>query len=103
MKFTAYDDKGNQLELTMFKSGGEGYICHIRGNNKECAKIYKNKPNNEVFRKICAMIDNPPDSVISSQAQSAKEAHVSLAWPTSVLYKDPQQSIIIGFKMPLIN
>lgn len=101
VSFIAYDDKGNQLELTVFNKSGEGYICHIAGDSKECAKIYKKKTTDELFQKISAMIDNPPINNLLTQTQPMNRLHVPLAWPTSILYSDIQKSVFIGFKMPI--
>lgn len=98
-----YDDEGNRLELEVFNKGGEGYICYIAGNSKECAKIYKKQPTDELFKKIAAMIDNLPSNNLLKQTQNINGPHIPLAWPTSILYGDPQKSKFVGFKMPMVN
>lgn len=94
------DHRGNALQLTgTNKGGGEGTIYVVNGNSEECAKIYHtHKITPELHAKLLAMVHNPPDDPVW-----LKHKRRSIAWPTSVLYKDASQTEFLGFTMPVID
>jgi len=97
-----YDHTGNKIQLLdTGKSGGEGTVYRIQGNNSQCAKIFKPekiKTDTELNEKILTMVNNPPYD--HTWATSKRR---SLSWPNSVLYNSPNKNIFIGFTMPLID
>jgi DNA-binding helix-hairpin-helix protein with protein kinase domain len=96
---TVYDLKGNKIELkSTSKSGGEGAIYEIIGNDSSCAKIYhRQKVTTELHQKILSMVNNPPDD------PSPNARYRSIGWPEDVLYGDSAGSWFVGYTMPLID
>ena len=81
-----------QLDTTPFKSGGEGKIYHLAGNDKKLAKIYlPGIANVEPEKKLDFIVKNPPNANVLNQ----------VAWPLDVLYDSNQQ--FCGFIMPELN
>ncbi|MHB8841352.1 MAG: protein kinase domain-containing protein [Candidatus Aquicultor sp.] len=94
-----YDLMGNKIGLkSTGKSGGEGAIYEIIGNDGRCAKIYHpQKITAELHQKVLSMVNNPPDD------PSPNTRHRSIGWPEDVLYSDPARRLFVGYTMPLID
>jgi len=97
-----YDDTGNEIRLkNTCKSGGEGTIYEIEGDNSQCVKIFNSQKittDPELYEKILTMVNNPP-----YDHDWINNKHRSLAWPNSILYDSPDKNKFIGFTMPLID
>jgi DNA-binding helix-hairpin-helix protein with protein kinase domain len=95
-----YSDQGSVIDLvTTEKVGGEGEIFKNRNNPGECAKIYHDgRVTSELQEKIQSMVSNPP-----MDPTYAKFDHRSIAWPTTLLYKDPAHTQFTGYLMPFID
>ena len=96
---TVYNLRGKKIGLRRTnKSGGEGSIYEIIGNNSSCAKIYHSrKVTAELHQKVLSMVENPPDD------PSPDARHRSIGWPEDVLYSDSGRSWFVGYTMPLID
>ena len=80
------------LDSSPIKSGGEGNIYAILGNQSKFAKIYHpNVLDSELEAKLCTMCRNPP----------AQEVLTQIAWPVDVLYDSQRQ--FCGFLMNKLN
>ena len=80
------------LDSSPIKSGGEGNIYAILGNQSKFAKIYHpNVLDSELEAKLCTMYRNPP----------AQEVLTQIAWPVDVLYDSRRQ--FCGFLMNKLN
>jgi DNA-binding helix-hairpin-helix protein with protein kinase domain len=97
---TVYTSSGQELTLSETgKSGGEGKICAVKGNHFLCAKIYYKKAiNEELIRKIFAMIKNAPEDPTWSVI-----GYRSIAWPIEMVYFDLEKKHFSGYTMPLID
>jgi len=95
-----YTDQGSAVELvTTGKVGGEGEIFRNRDKPGECAKIFHEaRITGELQEKIQSMVQNPP-----TDPTIAKFNHRSIAWPTTLLYKDSFQKQFAGYLMPFID
>jgi DNA-binding helix-hairpin-helix protein with protein kinase domain len=75
--------------LKKFASGGEGFICSIKGNNRFVVKIYtKFVP----YEKLKVMLLNKPIDPMASQN------HTSIAWPEDIVLDTSGKPI--GYLMP---
>lgn len=80
------------LDSSPIKSGGEGNIYAVLGNQSKFAKIYHpNVLDSELEAKLCTMYRNPP----------AQEVLTQIAWPVDVLYDSRRQ--FCGFLMNKLN
>jgi len=80
---------------SLLAQGGEGSVWSVVGR-PEVAKIYhptQDNANHEA--KIALMVANPP-----RDEMRARSNHVSIAWPTSLLYQDGK---FTGFLMPRLG
>ena len=97
-----YDRNGNKIQLIdTGKSGGEGTVYKIQGNNSQCAKLFNSQKitkEPELQEKILTMVTNPPYD--HTWATSKRR---SLSWPNSVLYDSPNKNKFTGYTMPLID
>jgi DNA-binding helix-hairpin-helix protein with protein kinase domain len=96
----AYTDQGLSVDLvTTEKIGGEGEIFRNRNKADECAKIFHpQKITGELQEKLITMVKNPPND-----PTLAKFHHRSIAWPTTLLYRDAAKTQFIGYMMPFID
>ena len=79
----------------LLAQGGEGSVWSVVGR-PEVAKIYHpTMVRNDQEAKLSIMVANPP-----SDAMRSKYHHVSIAWPTALLYQDSKFN---GFLMPQLG
>jgi serine/threonine protein kinase len=97
--YTAFRDKASASQSIMLAEklgeGGEGSVWSIVGRS-EVAKIYTTRaatPERE--QKLSRMLANPPQDDMFTRL-----GHVSIAWPTALLYQDAGFS---GFLMPRLS
>lgn len=97
MKRTLYTTSNQAIILDQkLGSGGEGEVWNVVGSLKEVAKIYHpNKLTLDKRLKLEAMISNPP----KDQMRHAPYNHISIAWPTDLLY---ERNNFVGYLMPRI-
>jgi serine/threonine protein kinase len=97
--YTAFREKQSASQSIMLAEkigeGGEGSVWSIVGRS-EVAKIYTPRAaTHEHEQKLSLMLANPPqDDMLLHQG------HVSIAWPTALLYQDTAFS---GFLMPRLS
>ena len=95
---TRYTTPTNTIITTTKKlgEGGEGAVFDVAGQSALVAKIYHPaRLNASLAAKVIAMTRNPPED-----ATRASLNHVSIAWPTDVLYAGKQ---FVGYTMPKIK
>ncbi|MBF0328629.1 MAG: protein kinase [Nitrospirae bacterium] len=99
-ELTVYTTSGQELTLNETrKSGGEGKIYSVKGNQLLCAKIYfKRAITDELIQKITAMIKNAPEDPTWSVI-----GYRSIAWPISIVFFDFEKTRFAGYTMPLID
>ncbi|MDM8527311.1 hypothetical protein QUF58_03790 [Anaerolineales bacterium HSG24] len=86
-----HNEYGKTVKLTdEIGKGGEARVLNVASRDDHVAKIY-HKPTDSREAKIIAMVHKPPDQ---------PKSHVSLAWPTEVLYN---QGEFVGFTMPKVE
>ena len=91
------DKKNIAINLTVsLGRGGEACVYAVPTDAGSVAKIY-HKPTEEQARKLEVMIANPPDN------PTASLGHISIAWPTEVLYSIDRTKQIAGFLMPRLR
>ncbi|MBN1433062.1 MAG: hypothetical protein JW931_09865 [Methanomicrobiaceae archaeon] len=103
-KYTAFDLDGNEKRLIFSgKSGGEGAIFNIEGENDLCAKIFfRTKVSGELHEKILTMVNYPPGGNLTKPADEISSS--SIAWPSSTLnIFNKGKSEFIGYIMPRID
>jgi len=85
---TAIGELGRGCEVTVYR---------IKEYAGQVAKIYHSSHRtHEKERKICVMVKNPPQD----DTRQASTPHISIAWPTELLYERGQ---FAGYIMPLIS
>jgi serine/threonine protein kinase len=90
---TYKSESGNlyQTEKDMMKSGGEGSIYRVVGQDNIVAKIYNpEKRTTERERKVLAMTRKKPDAAMLDQC----------AWPSEALYDNGK---FMGYAMPKLS
>ncbi len=95
---TRYTTPSNTIITTTKKlgEGGEGAVFDVAGQSALVAKIYHPaRLNASLAAKVIAMTRNPPED-----ATRASLNHVSIAWPTDVLYSGKK---FVGYTMPKIK
>jgi len=99
-ELTVYSMDGRKLTLSETrKSGGEGKIYSLKGNQFLCAKIYYDKSiTGELVEKITAMIKNAPEDPTWSVI-----GYRSIAWPIDVVFFDRERTRFAGYTMPFID
>jgi DNA-binding helix-hairpin-helix protein with protein kinase domain len=75
--------------LKKFASGGEGFICNIKGNSRFVAKIYTKPVPQDKLRIM--LLNRPSDPM-------ASENHTSIAWPEDIILDTTNKPI--GYLMP---
>lgn len=79
-------------------AGGEGAVWTLQDQPKFVAKLYfPKKLTSEKEPKLRAMVSNPP--IDNMKAQD----HISIAWPTELLYDAPGNGNFVGYMMPYIE
>ncbi len=76
--------------------GGEACIYTVPIDVNLVAKIY-HKSTEQQARKLQVMLAHPPEN------PTASLGHISIAWPTELLYAADESEKIIGFLMPRIR
>lgn len=85
------------LNLTVsLGRGGEACIYAVPSDENLVAKIY-HQPTPTSGLKLQAMLTNPPEN------PTASLGHISIAWPTELLYELNDSENIVGFLMPRIR
>ncbi len=94
-RFTAYDSDGRMYTLlSSGKSGGEGEIYHLSGDETRCAKIFHpHRRTPETEEKIRSMIQVPPSSDLLRY----------LTWPEKPLTDLPKGGRVVGYLMRRIT
>lgn len=97
MSQTFYTDRERRIRLgPELGRGGEGNVYEIVDELDLVAKIYKNEiSTRERETKLQAMVANPPFDTMKARG------HVSIAWPTEILYEDGGD--FVGYLMPRIQ
>ena len=91
------DQKNIAINLTVsLGRGGEACVYAVPTDASSVAKIY-HKPTEEQGRKLEVMIADPPDN------PTASLGHISIAWPTEVLYSIDGTKQVVGFLMPRLR
>ena len=91
------DKKNIAINLTVsLGRGGEACVYAVPTDASSVAKIY-HKPTEEQARKLEVMIAHPPDN------PTASLGHISIAWPTEVLYSADRTDQTVGFLMPRLR
>ena len=94
-----YGRNGRKYQIDdEYKSGGEGSICKIAGDNDHLAKIYINADDAERARlkaKILAMLD-------MNFSPYQKNGHMIVAWPVDILLDAPNGKCC-GLVMPFVK
>lgn len=97
-KYYKYPDKNYRISLAdNVGRGGEGEVWTILDHYDQVAKIYY--PSHRTIQKknkLEIMINNPP----IDHTRSFVPPHISLAWPTDILYQDGE---FAGYIMPYID
>lgn len=85
------------------KSGGEGAIYNIEGEDDFCAKIFfKTRISEDLHEKILTMVRYPPGGGLTKPADEISSS--SIAWPSSPLYiSEKGGSEFVGYEMPKID
>jgi hypothetical protein len=92
--YTVSSGKAIQLITPPLGTGGEGAIFGVVGHSKVVAKIYHpQRLNRTLETKLRAMITNPPDDATRLPPLN----HVSITWPTDLVFKNGQ---FCGYIMP---
>lgn len=92
---TFFTTAGNVLELdSLLGKGGEGSVYLVKGNHDLAAKIYDlPHATRERQHKLICMVANPPVD------PCRRLHHVSIAWPSEIIYQDKNRQSIAGFLM----
>lgn len=95
-----YSSEDREITLSETrKSGGEGKIYSVKGNQFICAKIYYTTSiNAELSEKIAAMIRNAPEDPTWSVM-----GYRSIAWPIDIVFFDREKKLFAGHTMPFID
>jgi serine/threonine protein kinase len=103
-RIIVFDDLGKEKRLIFTgKSGGEGAIYSIEGENSSCAKIFFKKGiSDELHEKILTMVKYPPGGGLTKPVDEISSS--SIAWPSSPLYIfNKGKSEFVGYSMPAID
>lgn len=103
-RITVFDSYKNEKKLIFTgKSGGEGAIFNIEGENDSCAKIFfKTRISGELHEKVLTMVKYPPGGDLTKPADEITSS--SIAWPSSPLYIfNKGKSEFAGYTMPRID
>jgi len=103
-RIIVFDDLGKEKRLIFTgKSGGEGAIYSIEGENSSCAKIFFKKGiSDELHEKILTMVKYPPGGGLTKPVDEISSS--SIAWPSSPLYMaDNGKRRFVGYAMPKID
>ncbi len=76
-------------------AGGEAEVFAHPSDSSLVAKIYRS-PSLERAQKLTAMLINPPDD------PTRAKGHISIAWPTDLVYSANGNKMVVGFLMPRI-
>jgi DNA-binding helix-hairpin-helix protein with protein kinase domain len=76
--------------------GGEARVFVLPQDDQLVAKVY-HKPTKAQAHKLVAMLANPPEN------PTAAKGHISIAWPTELLYPGDGSDRVIGFLMPRVH
>ncbi|PIG95184.1 tetratricopeptide repeat protein [Gloeocapsopsis sp. IPPAS B-1203] len=76
--------------------GGEARVFVLPQDEQLVAKVY-HKPTKAHAQKLMAMLANPPEN------PTAAKGHISIAWPTDLLYPGDGSDRVIGFLMPRVH
>lgn len=76
--------------------GGEARVFVLPQDEQLVAKVY-HKPTKAQAQKLTAMLANPPEN------PTAAKGHISIAWPTDLLYLGDGSDRVIGFLMPRVH
>lgn len=95
-----HSDSGNTVQLGKeLGKGGEGAVYSIQGDPSNVLKIYIKQQPAEIYRKLLAMVKNPPhDPTVNGPTK-----HRSIAWPSDILYSDRQKTQFAGYIMPYVE
>lgn len=74
-------------------AGGEALVFAVPGETQVVAKVYR-RPLPAHASKLASMLANPPADPMAAQG------HVSIAWPTEILYTADGTRRVVGFLMP---
>ena len=93
-RLIAYGPDGEGYTLiSTGKSGGEGEIFQVSGDESRCAKIFHpHRRTGEIEEKLQVMVRNPPPDDLQS----------ALTWPLALLTDLPGGGKVIGYLMRLI-
>lgn len=93
------DGRAFTLRDRLGTPGAEGAVYAIAEDPTLCAKVYHvDKRDKTRQAKLSAMLESPPLDV-----EFRRTGHISLAWPTDILYARPDASRIVGFLMPRLQ
>lgn len=76
--------------------GGEARVYPVLQHKTLAAKVY-HKPTDAHTNKLLAILANPPEN------PTAKQLHISIAWPVDLLLKVDGSHSVAGFLMPRVK
>lgn len=96
-----YTNSGSSISLgNQLGSGGEGAVYAVQGRPNEVAKVYHQlQATKDRHQKLDRMVANPPKDPCAHLIPP----HVSIAWPTELLFADSSCTSFVGYLMPLVS